>query len=87
METAACRILELCCGPLRCYSLSGEGHKDPFEKNVFDSPGAGAVFLLYYRFQLHRTSDFDNFLKMKVSLCFAHLKPAVVMIGLLIFFF
>lgn len=44
-----------------------KGHKDPFEKNLFDSPDAGAVFLLYYRFQFHRTSGFEHFLKMKVS--------------------
>lgn len=44
-----------------------KGHTDPFEKNLFDSPDAGAVFLLYYRFQFHRTSGFEHFLKMKVS--------------------
>lgn len=51
-------------------------HKDPFEKNVFGSPSAGTVFLLCY--------SFDNFLKMKVFLCFAYQKSAVVMNGLLI---
>lgn len=68
VETAACpqwaiEVLR----PLR------EVHKDPFEKNVFDSPGAGAVFLLYCRSQLHVTSGFDHFLKLR-CLCFTHLK-------------